>query len=141
MQNRWLSVINCTDSSKQLLHNFDVPFPPKINRSTLFIQKISNIRSKFKQCTFQDCENCNPPENLNTETLSFNCFEPLTQNGVYNIIMGMAKKSCSLDPMPTPLGPVVRKPIKANPRLKINQGVYFSTPKCCSTLIFSTTLQ
>ena len=33
-------------------------------------------------------------------------------------------------------GPVVRKPINANPRLKINQGVYFSTPKCCTTLIF-----
>ena len=33
-------------------------------------------------------------------------------------------------------GPVARKPINANPRLKINQGVYFSTPKCCTTLIF-----
>ena len=60
MQNRWLSVINCTDSSKQLLHNFDAPFPPCKDRSTLFVQKISNISSKFKQCTFQDCENCNP---------------------------------------------------------------------------------
>ena len=37
-------------------------------------------------------------------------------------------------------GPVVQKPINANPRLKINQEVYFSTPKCCSTLIFSRTL-
>ena len=35
---------------------------------------------------------------------------------------------------------VVQKPINANPRLKINQGVYFSTPECCSTLIFSKTL-
>ncbi|XP_068744888.1 uncharacterized protein [Montipora capricornis] len=35
------------------------------------------------------------------------------------------------------LGPVVQKPINANPRLKINQGVYFSSPKCCSTLIFN----
>ena len=34
------------------------------------------------------------------------------------------------------LGPVFRKPINANPRLKINQGVYFSTPKCCTTLMF-----
>ena len=33
-------------------------------------------------------------------------------------------------------GPVVQKPINANPRLKINQEVYFSTPKCCLTLIF-----
>ena len=29
------------------------------------------------------------------------------------------------------LGPVVQKPINANPGLKINQGVYFSIPKCC----------
>ena len=39
-----------------------------------------------------------------------------------------------------PQGPVFQKPINANPRLKINQGVYFSTPKCCSTLIFDKTL-
>ena len=37
-------------------------------------------------------------------------------------------------------GPVVQNPINANPRLKINQGVCFSTPKCCSTLIISKTL-
>ena len=37
-------------------------------------------------------------------------------------------------------GPVVQKPTNANPRLKINQGVDFFTPKCCSTLIFSKTL-
>ena len=37
-------------------------------------------------------------------------------------------------------GPVVQKPINANPRLTINQGVYFSTPKCCSTLIVGKTL-
>ena len=33
----------------------------------------------------------------------------------------------------TQLGPVVQKPINANPRLKINQGAYFSTPKYRST--------
>ena len=38
------------------------------------------------------------------------------------------------------LGPVVQKPINANPWLKINQGVYFFTPKYCSTLIFAKTL-
>ena len=37
-------------------------------------------------------------------------------------------------------GPVPQKPINANLRLKINQAVYFSTPKCCSTQIFSRTL-
>ena len=38
------------------------------------------------------------------------------------------------------LSPVVQKPINVNPRLKINRGVYFSTPKCFSTLIFAETL-
>ena len=38
------------------------------------------------------------------------------------------------------LGPVVENPINANSRLKINEGVYFSTPKCCLTLIFCKTL-
>ena len=37
-------------------------------------------------------------------------------------------------------GPVVQKQINAIPRLKINQGVYFSSPKCRSTLIFGKTL-
>ena len=38
------------------------------------------------------------------------------------------------------LGPVVQKPINANPRLKINQGVYFSATKCRSKLIFGKTI-
>ena len=29
------------------------------------------------------------------------------------------------------LGPVVQKPVNANPRLKIHHGVYFSSRKCC----------
>ena len=37
-------------------------------------------------------------------------------------------------------GPVVQKPINANPRLKINQGVYFSATECCSKLIFGKTI-
>ena len=32
--------------------------------------------------------------------------------------------------------PVVRKPINANRGLKVNQGAYFSVPKCCSMPIF-----
>ena len=36
--------------------------------------------------------------------------------------------------------PVVQKPINANPRLKVNQGVYFYALRCCSTLIFGKTL-
>ena len=37
-------------------------------------------------------------------------------------------------------GPVVQNPINDNPRLKVNQGVYFSSPRCCSRLIFGRTL-
>lgn len=93
------------EASKQLLnHQSDVPFPPHKNRSMLanemgnfFVQKISNIRSKFKECTIRDCKTCQPSENSHLCSSSFNCFEPLTQNEVYNVIMGMAKKSCALD--------------------------------------------
>ena len=38
------------------------------------------------------------------------------------------------------LGPVVQKPINANPRSIAYEGVYISTPKCCSTLIFGKNL-
>ena len=38
------------------------------------------------------------------------------------------------------LGPGAKKPINANPRLKVNQGVYFFTPRCCSTLLFGKSL-
>ena len=37
------------------------------------------------------------------------------------------------------LGPVVQKPTNASPRLKIYQGVYVSSPKCGSTLIYGKT--
>ena len=39
-----------------------------------------------------------------------------------------------------PPRPVVYKPINANPWLKNIQGVYFSTPKCCSALMRGETL-
>ena len=44
-----------------------------------------------------------PSENSHLCSSSFRCFEPLTHSEVYNIIMGMARKSCALDPIPTPL--------------------------------------
>ena len=37
-------------------------------------------------------------------------------------------------------GLVVQKPVNINPRLKVNQGVYFFNRRCCSTMIFSKTL-
>ena len=54
--------------SKQLLNqSFDVPFPPHVSKSMLandianfFVEKISNMRSKFHECTIQDCQDCAP---------------------------------------------------------------------------------
>ena len=46
---------------------------------------------------------------------------------------------CQIKSFPTHShqGPVVQKPININPRLKVNQGVYFFNPRCCSMLTFS----
>ena len=38
------------------------------------------------------------------------------------------------------LGPVPQKSVNANLRLKVNHAVYFSAPRCCSTLIIGKTL-
>ena len=38
------------------------------------------------------------------------------------------------------LGPVAQMPINTNPRLRVNQAVYFSPSRRCSTLIFGKTL-
>ena len=54
--------------------------------------------------------------------------------GSTGVVHGSGPQVWSMEP-----GPVVQKPINANPRLKISQGVYFSTSKCCSTLIFGKT--
>ena len=43
---------------------------------------------------------------------------------------------CTFNTVCTAVNKVVKKSINANPRLKINQRVYFITPKCCSALIF-----
>ena len=52
---------------------------------------------------------------------------------------GTTAANCNFRPESN-LGPFVQKPINGNPRLKNNQGVYFSTPKCCSKLIFGKAL-
>ena len=52
----------------------------------------------------------------------------------------IGKMSHTIEATNSILGPVVQNPINDNPRLKVNQGVYFLTPRCCSTLIFGKTL-
>ena len=95
--------------SKHLLNqSFDVPFPPHVSKSMLanemtnfFVEKISNIRSKFRKCTIQDCQDC--AHIMELHSLSFGSFKAITEGETYSIIMNLAKKSCALDPIPTTL--------------------------------------
>ena len=94
---------------KQLFNqSFEVPFPPHVSKSMLanvmanfFVEKISNIRSKFHECTIQDCQDCSPIMELHSP--SFGRFKAITEDETYSIIMKLAKNSCALDPIPTPL--------------------------------------
>ena len=68
--------------------------------ASFFVEKISNIRSKFHECTIQDCQDCAPIMELHSP--SFGSFKAITEDETYSIIMNLAKKSCTLDPIPTP---------------------------------------
>ena len=95
--------------SKQLLNqNSDVPLPPHFSKAMLanemanfFVERISNIRSKFKECSIEDCQDCAPT--MDPQTPSFSSFQAITEEEVHSIIMNLAKKSSALDPIPTPL--------------------------------------
>ena len=95
--------------SKQLLNqSFEVLFPPHVSKSMLanemanfFVEKISNIRPKFQECTIQDCQDYAPIMELHSP--SFGSFKAITEDETYSIIMNLAEKSCALDPIPTPL--------------------------------------
>ena len=69
--------------------------------ANFFVEKISNIRSKFHECTIQDCQDCAPIMELHSP--SFGSFKAITEDETYSIIMNLAKKSSALDPIPTPL--------------------------------------
>ena len=66
--------------------------------ANFFVEKVSNIRSKFHECTIQDCA---PIMELHSP--SFGSFKAIAEDETYSIIMNLAKKSCALDPIPTPL--------------------------------------
>ena len=60
-----------------------VPFPLHVSKSILanemanfFVEKISNIRSKFHECTIQDCQDCAPIMELHS--LPFGSFKAVT---------------------------------------------------------------
>ena len=71
---------------KQLLNqSFEVPFPPHESKLMLareianfFVEKISNIRSKFHECTIQDCQDCAPIMELHSP--SFGSFKAITED-------------------------------------------------------------
>ena len=87
--------------SKQLLNqSFEVPFSPHVSKSRLanemanfFVEKISNIRTKFHEYTIQDCQDCAPIMELHSP--SFGSFKAITEDETYSIIMNLAKKSCA----------------------------------------------
>ena len=69
--------------------------------ASFVVEKISNIRSNFHECTIQDCQDCAPIMELHSP--SFGSFKAITEDETYSIIMNLAKTSCTLDPIPTPL--------------------------------------
>ena len=84
-------------------------------------------------------------ESAISELLSLECITevfaaPAGINPLSVSIQKSGKKRLILDLRHVNQGPVVQKPVNVNLRLKINKGVLFSTPKCCSRLIFGKTL-
>ena len=70
--------------------------------ANFFVEKISNIRSKFKECTTEDCRlDCAPI--MDPQTPPFSSFQAVAEEEAHSIILNLAKKSSALDPIPTPL--------------------------------------
>ena len=95
-------------SKQRLNQSFEVLFPPHVSKSMLankmanfFVEKISNVRPKFQECTIQDCQDYAPIMELHSP--SFGSFKAITEDETYSIIMNLAEKSCALDPIPTTL--------------------------------------
>ena len=91
-----------------LTQSFDVPFPLHVSKSMLanemanfFFEKISNMRSKFHECTIQDCQACAPIMELHSPSF-IGSFKAITEDETYSSIMNLVKKSCALDHIPTP---------------------------------------
>ena len=65
-------------STHLLNQSLDVPFPPHVSKSMLADEKISNVRSKFHECTIQDCQDCAPIVELHYP--SFGSFKAITED-------------------------------------------------------------
>ena len=55
-----------------------------------------SVRSKFKECTTEDCQDCAPIMDLQTPSVSSNSFQAITEEEAHSIIMNLAKKINSL---------------------------------------------
>ena len=60
-----------------------------------FVEKISNIRSKFKECTAEDCQDCAPI--MDPQTPSLSSFQAITEEEAHSLIMNLAKISSALE--------------------------------------------
>jgi len=69
-----------------------------------FVRKIDRIPSDIEAMDLdQSSRNAVPGDLEVDDTQTFSDFQPLSEDNVYAIIQKSAKKSCALDPMPTPL--------------------------------------
>ena len=108
---------NCSDqrklfaATKTLLnHTHEVPYPPFKDKLTFanemgsyFIEKIGNIQAKLDNMA---SGLSSLPQSSNSSSRSCSImdrFSQLSENDVRKLIESSAKKSCKLDPMPTPL--------------------------------------
>ena len=68
------------------------------------VKKIDRIRSDIEAVDLDQSARDAVPDDLEVDgTQTFSDFQPLTEDNVYALIQKSAKKSCALDPMPTPL--------------------------------------
>ena len=98
-------------ATKSLLnHTHDVPYPPFKDKLTFanemgsyFIEKIDNIQTKLDNMASR-LSSLPPSSNTCSHPCSImDRFSQLSENDVRKLIESSAKKSCKLDPMPTPL--------------------------------------
>ena len=69
-----------------------------------FVRKIDRIHSDIEAMDLDQSARDAVPNDLEVDdTQTFSDFQPLTEGKVYALIQTSAKRSCALDPMPTPL--------------------------------------
>ena len=96
------------------------------------------MKNGFKTSTHLSEDNvCRKRDHLNTTSCDTKGAKILPGNPAATLLteLSMAKPHDHV----TSFCLTAQGPVKANPKLKVCQGVYFSNPKGCSTLIFGKT--